>query len=194
LVDQATVIDRTTVLFLAVLTILLLLVWIYVKHLKQNNLYITLKIGDHNKCIRIRCMRLFTALYAYQFHSATYIETISTAKNWPAIYIKWPTFEITHILEGISLKFPTHVLISPWAMFQIQHILKRKAFYVLCLLEYNGNFRLVDFETVEPPSGQTVLVRQNDLDEPQTARYGDTVSVALPLHLYPSLSQLPVVD
>ena len=99
-----------------------------------------------------------------------------------------------YFFEGVSLKFPTHVLISPWVKFQIQRILKRKAFYVLCLLEYNGNFRLVDFETVDPPSGHAVLVGQNDLDEPQTTRHDDALSVALPLHLYPSLSQLPVVD
>lgn len=79
------------------LVIFLLLIWIRIIHRDRNNVYLVPELGDGDISIRIRCMRLPSVIYAYQFHSPTYIEAIGTAKFWPLLYVKWPSFQITHL-------------------------------------------------------------------------------------------------
>ena len=62
---------------------------------------------------------------------------------------------------------------------------------MLCLLEYNDNYRLVDFESTLNPSTQAVFLGENDISIPQDSRSREvTANVSIPLRLYPSLTQL----
>jgi len=191
-VDTAAIFDLTTVLLLAVLCIILLLVWLYFVNSKSNRLYLVLEIGNANTCVRIRCLRLFSAIYAYQFHANCYIKTVSVAGYWPKLFIDWPGFFISHILEDMTLKFPTKILMNHWDAYNVKRILTSKSFYVLCLLEYNDNYRLVDFESTVNPSTQAIFLGENDVSSPPDLRSREiTANVSIPMSVYPSLTQLP---
>ena len=190
-VDNAAIFDLTTVLSLALLCIILLLVWLYFVNTKSNRLYLVLGVGNANTCVRLCCLRLFSAIYAYQFHANSYIKTVSVAGYWPKLFIDWPGFFISHILEDMTLKFPTKIFINHWDAYNVKRILTSKFFYVLCLLEYNDNYRLVDFESTLNPTTQAVFLEKNDISIPQDSRSREvTANVFIPLRLYPSLTQL----
>ena len=117
----------------------------------------------------------------------------------PSLKVLWPSFEAEHILEGISKKFPANVLISPWTAFRIRRILSGQSFYALCLLSYNGDYRLIDFESLTPVSDNAVFIEDKTKTESEAIQTGnlpgsESVSVPLPLRLYPSLNNLPAVD
>ena len=132
---------------------------------------------------------LFSEIYAYQFHANCYIKTVSVAGYWPKLFIDWPGFFISHILEDMTLKFPTKILMNHWDAYNVKRILTSKSFYVLCRLEYNDNYRLVDFESTVNPSTQAVFLGENDVSMPQNLRNREiTANVSIPLSLYPSLT------
>jgi len=72
--------------------------------------------------------------------------------------IRWPTFSATHIGKNQSFSFPPKIMISPWTQRRIRKILLNQDFYVLPLVEYNQNFRLLDLSTDETPRERSVIV------------------------------------
>ena len=136
----------------------------------------------------------------YQFKADKYIESLSVVNCClPSLKVQWPFFEAEHILEGISIKFLANVLISPSTAFRIRRILSGQSFYALCLLSYNGNYRLIDFESLMPVSDNSVFIEDKTKTESAAIQTGnhpgsESVSVPLPLRLYPSLHNLPAVD
>jgi len=148
--------------------------------------------------VRIRCLALPSVLYIYQFKADKYIESLSVVNRCPpSLHVHWPSFEAEHILEGISIKFPANILISPWTAFRVRRILSGQSFYALCRLSYNGNYRLIDFESSTPVSDNAVFIGDKakaDIEAIQTGNLPGSISVPLPLRLYPSLNNLPTVD
>jgi len=61
-------------------------------------------------------------------------------------------------------------------------------------LEYNANFRLVDFEDNSDLSSNAVFLGQGDTDELQNTRAEVIASVPQQLHIYPSTSQLTATE
>ena len=160
--DEMTIIDLTTVFLVARLVILFLLLWLYINFMRNKRLFVVLEIGSHAACVRIRCLCLHSAIYAYKFLAESYIQTLSVTQCLPKLMVDWLLFQISHVLRETSLKFPNDILISPWSAWKIKHILRDKTFYVLCLLEFNANYRLVDFESTVQLSSHAVLLGEND--------------------------------
>jgi len=188
--DESVVVDLTTVLLVAGLVILFLLLWIYISFMRNKRLFVVLEIGSHTACVRVRCLRLHSANYAYKFLAESYIHTISVTQCLPKLMVVWPSFQISHVLQETSLKFPNEILISPWSAWKIKHILRDKTFYVLCLLEFNVNYRLVDFESTVQPSSHAVLLGENDESTNQNTQPELAAAVTPPLSVYPSFAQL----
>jgi len=192
--DGTTIVDLTTVLLLATLIILFLLLWVYLKYVRNSGLFLVLEIGNATTSVHIRCLSLHSAIYAYQFYAESYIQTLAVKYCCPALLVNWPTFKISHIIDNVSFKFPATVIITPWDALKIKRILNDKAFYCLCLLEFNTNFRLVDFESTDPPSSHAVLLAENDTSDDQNPTREVVATVSPPLRLYPSFVQLPTTD
>ena len=70
----------------------------------------------------------FTALQGGIVYSDIIGDTVSAQVNGD-----WPSFQISHVLQDTSLKFPNGILISPWNASKTKRILRDKTFYVLCL-------------------------------------------------------------
>jgi len=161
-------------------------------HNGKNKLYIVLEIGDFRDCVRVRCISLKSVLYAYQFTATSYIESMLTSGFCPSyLSIKWPTFNATHIAKNQSLPFPPKILISPWKRRRIRKILLNQDFYVLPLVEYNQNFRLLDLSTDETPRDRSVIVNvaETSLND-QPTRSDQAVAVPVPLRGFPSTTGL----
>lgn len=192
--NGSVIFDLTTVLILALVTTLLLLLWIYIKHTRSNRLFVVLEIGNQKSSVRVRCLQLHGTLYTYKFNADAYIDTLSITPFWPILSITWPSFYISHVLEGVTHSFPDKVRMNLLEAYKLRHILRDGAFYCLCLLEYNSNFRLVDFESSTDPSANAVFLGEQQTNEQPGARVQIVASVPQQLHFYPSLSRLTTAD
>ena len=188
------VFDLTTVLILALVTTLVLLLWIYIKRTRNNRLLVVLEIGNQKTYVRVRCLQLHGTLYTYKFNADAYIDTLSITPFSPILSITWPSFQISYVLEGVTHRFPDKVRMNLIEAYNLRHILRDGAFYCLCLLKYNSNFRFVDFESSTEPSVNAVFLGEQQTDEQPEARVQIVASVPQQLQFYPSLLRLTTAD
>jgi len=129
----------------------------------------------------------YAVVYAYQFSASGYIESLLTSGVLPSyLSIQWPTFTATHIAKGKIFPFPGKIRISPWTKRRIRKIIKHQDFYVLPLLEFNGNFRLLDLATDESLRERSMIAGATNsslADQPNLSE--QAVAVPLPLRGFP---------
>ena len=196
-VDHTPIFTFDTVLLLASFTFVLLSIWFYRVYYNSHRLYIVLEIGNAHTCVRIRCLRLHSVLYAYEFTAPEYIESLSVMGCCvPHLVIKWTSFTAVHVLHRVSFTFPSKILITPWTKVRLSRILHSESFYALCLLEYRNNFRLLDFEARTPLSRDVTFLGEQSSPDHTTATVpptrSDAVLVPVPTKLFPSMSNLHV--
>ena len=188
LVDKTTVFDLVVILLLLVLLITILLFWLYLQYVKTNRLYLTIEIGNEYRSVRIRYLQLYSAVYMYHFKAAAEIESIKVTTFWPKLFIVWPALDIAHALQGCMVHLPEYVMLSPWSVYKLKHILESKSFYAVCLLEYNGNFKILDFE--EAPNFSTHAIFKGQNHNGQGTVHFDVMAPMTHLHFYPSVTDL----
>jgi len=177
--DRTVIIDFLTVVILALLVVILLTIWFYRFWSHRHTLYVVLEIGNFCDCVRIRCMPLKSVVYAYQFSASGYMESLLTSGVFPSyLSIQWPTFTATHIAKGKIFPFPGKIRISPWTKRRIRKIIRHQDFYALPLLEFNGNFRLLDLATDESLRERSVIASATGrslADQPNLSEQAVTV-------------------
>ena len=187
-VDNATVFDLVVVLLLFVLLVILVLFWMYLRYVKTNRLYLTVEIGNKDLSVRIRYLQLNSAVYMYHFQAAAAINDIKVTTFWPKLSVIWPDLQITHVLQDCTVQMPEQVVLMPWTAYKLSRILNSKFFYAVSLLEYNGNFKLLDFEDEPNLSTPAIFIGQS------RGRQGVVhFEISLPsaqLHYYPSVHDL----
>ena len=119
-----------------------------------------MEIGNSTECVRVRCMLLKSVLYTYRFSATAYIESMLTIGPFPCyLMVHWPTFIAKHITTNQTFPFPSKIKIFPWQKRRIRRILTTPDFYVLPLLHFRENYRLLEFtEPDESPRELTVSV------------------------------------
>ena len=191
--DRTIVIDLVTVIIIGTFVIIMLLFWLYRVLTVRHKLYLVLEIGDRSQSVRIKCLQLSSVIYGYTFRAPEYIKSLSTTGIFPAyLSVDWPSFSLLHITGGMAIDFPRKITIPPWTKRRIQRILHANSFYVLVLLQSNGNFRLIDFESQPTISDSAVFVGEADRPDKQPNPPNDAVTPPVPLHLYTSMSPLPI--
>ena len=138
--------------------------------------------------VRIRYLQLYSAVYMYHFKAAAGIESIKVTTFWPKLFIVWPALDITHVLQDCTVYLPEYVMLSPWSVYKLRHILESKFFYAVCLLEYNGNFKILDFEE-EPNFITNAVFRGHNHGRYGTVHF-DVSAPVTHLHFYPSVTDL----
>ena len=178
-----------TIILIVVLVSILIIGYRYYVVRRKNLVHVVLEIGDCFSATKVRCMSLDSTIYAYTFKATSFVESLAITKCPPKLLISWNSFEIFHIITETPLEFPKSVLISFWQMYQLSRKINSRKFYVIALLEYQGQFKLIDFNeqaTVRDSHAITVTTNSaNEMAEEQT------VSIPLStLKLYPSLARL----
>ena len=188
LLDKSTVFNLVVILLLLVLLITVLLFWLYLQYVKTNRLYLTNEIGNKDISVRIRYLQLYSAVYMYHFKAAAEIESIKVTTLWPKLFIVWPALDIAHVLQDSMMHLPEYVMLSPWSVYRLRHILESKFFYAVSLLEYNGNFRILNFEE-EPNFMSHAIFRGQNHGRHGTVHF-DVSAPVTHLHFYPSVTDL----
>ena len=133
-------------------------------------------------------IQLYSAVYMYHFKAAAEIESIKVTTFWPKLFIVWPALDIAHALQGCMVHLPEYVMLSPWSVYKLKHILESKSFYAVCLLEYNGNFKILDFE--DAPNFTTHAIFKGQNHNGQGTVHFDVMAPMTHLHFYPSVTDL----
>jgi len=191
--SYAVVIDLLTVVLLALFAIAFLAFYICSMQSSKTKLHIVLEIGSSVECVRVSCVLLKSVLYAYRFTATSYIEAMLTTGFCPNyLLIDWPTFTATHVAKNQTFPFPPKVRITPWMRRRSRRILLTPDFYVLPLLHFNGNYRLLDLSAPEDclremsvSVGATESTSTVERNPSQQA-----VAVSMPLTSFQSTSQL----
>ena len=100
----------------------------------------------------------------------------------------WPALQITHVLQDYTVQLPEQVVLMPWTAYTLSRILKSKFFYAVSLLEYNGNFKLLDFE--DEPSLPTHAIFIGQSRGQQGVVHFEISLPSAQLHYYPSVHDL----
>ena len=190
---HAVVIDLLTAILLALFAIVFLVLYIHRTQSDKTKPHIVLDIGNSMECVHVRCMLLKSVLYAYRYSATAYIESMLTIGLYPChLLVHWPTFTATHIAKNQTFPFPSKIMMSPWQKRRIRRILTTPDFYVLPLLHFHGNYRLLEF--TEPDESSRELTVSVGLTESNlTAERGQSqqrVAVPIPLSGFASSTML----
>ena len=180
--------DLVVILLLFVLLMTLLFLWLYSRYVKTNCLYLTVEIANKDMAVRVRYLRLYSAVYMYHFQAAAGIDHIHVTTFWPKLHVLWPALHITHVLQDSMVQMPEYVILMPWSAYKLRHILKSKFFCAVCLWEYNGNFKILDFED-EPNFATHAIFRGQNLDRHGTVHF-EVLTPFMQLHFYRSANDL----
>jgi len=71
--------------------------------MRNKRLFVVLEIGSHTACVRIRCLRFHSAIYAYKFLAESYIQTLSVTQCLPKLMVVWTSFQISHTIRDAIL-------------------------------------------------------------------------------------------
>ena len=186
--------DVTTMSIVILLTLLAFVFFWFYKNRQRQQLFIVLEIGNLSQTSRVRVMTLPGAIYNYSFKATNYIETLAVTYCFPKLKLRWESFEVRQVLLDAPLKFPSEVLISFWTARKLAAILKTK-FYCLTLLEYERQFKLLDFEGAELSNAETpAILVSSDVENVTNMQQEERIQVpSNVLQLYPSLTNLATV-
>jgi len=86
------------------------------------------------------------------------------------------------------VQIPEQVILMPLSAYELSRILKSKFFYAVCLLEYNGNFKLLDLDDEPNLTTHAIFMGQNS--ERQDTVHFEVSMPLTQLHYYPSVHDL----
>jgi len=87
------------------------------------------------------------------------------------------------------VQIPEQVILMPWTAYTLTRILKSKFFYAVSLLEYNGNFKLLDLEEDEPNLASHAIFMGQNCERQGTVHF-EILTPLTQLHYYPSIHDL----